>query len=254
MLNIFSAGVAAGLVKAAVAQWNDMYPETPAAMHMGGSVDGIRRLLKGEPFDLLILADNTIIENLMADKTDGYTVWGGNKMVVCAGEGREINNADWREKLLAPKATFKHMNPYGDPGGYRAVMAMMLADHYEPGLAEKLLFHPGHIGMNPDADPKTLPPADYMFSYYSGAKSRGMVFAELPEVMDLSRDDLADVYATVEFRVDADNVVTGAPIAHALTVPHSTADKAMAERFAELFLANDFAAHNFIPKRQRVNF
>lgn len=254
MLNIFNAGVAMGIVRETIGKWNNLYPEKHAEMQAGGSVYGIKQLLAGEPFDLLILADDTIIKSLMADQTNGYIVFAGNKMVVCATEGKEINNDNWQEKLLEPKATFKHMNPYIDPNGYRAVMAMMLADHHEPGLTEKLLYHPGHIGMNPNISPKDLPAADYMFSYYSGAKNSNAVFAELPEVMDLSNDALADIYATAEFQVDEQNTVNGAPISHALTIPKTSPNASEACRFVDMFLENDFAAYNFIPKRKTVNF
>lgn len=252
-LKIFSAGVAGQLAAKTVEAWNARHPQTPAALTRGGSVDGIRRLLKGEEFDLLILADDGIIQSMMMPKyTDGYYIFAGNKMVVAAAEGREINSENWPEKLLAPEAKFMHMNPYGDPGGYRAVMAILLADQVQPGLSQKLMDHPGHIGMDPNLPAGERPKFDYMFTYYTAAKGRGMVFAELPREMDLSDDSLAELYATAEFQVDDDNRVKGSPIAHALTIPLAAKNRKLALEFADSFLANDFAAAHFSPRGRAV--
>lgn len=251
-LKIFSAGVAAKLAKKTVEAWNAAHPDSPASLTMGGSVDGIRRQLNGEDFDLLILADDDIIKSMMMpEHSDGYYIFAGNKMVVAAAEGREISSDNWREKLLAPEAKFMHMNPYGDPGGYRAVMAILLADQVEPGLTKKLMDHPGHIGMEREA-PKEKPAYDYMFTYYTGAKGRGLVFAELPKEMDLSDDSLAELYARAEFQVDDKNKVKGSPIAHAVTIPLASKNRKLALEFTEQFLKNDFTAAHFIPRGKAV--
>lgn len=251
-LKIFSAGVASKLARQTVEAWNAEHPEAQAELTVGGSVDGIRRLLKGEAFDLLILADDDIIKSMMMpDQTDGYYIFAGNKMVIAAAAGREINSGNWRDKLMAPEAKFMHMNPYGDPGGYRAVMAILLADQVEPGLSKKLMDHPGHIGMDREP-PKEKPEYDYMFTYYTGAKGRGLVFAELPREMDLSDDSLAEVYATVEFQVDDQNKVKGSPIAHAVTIPLASKNRKLALEFTNQFLKNDFQAANFIQRSQAV--
>lgn len=252
-LKIFSAGVASKLARQTVEDWNAQHLDSPAELTVGGSVDGIRRLLAGEEFDLLILADDDIIKTMLMPKyTDGYYIFAGNKMVIAAAEGRDINSDNWQEKLLAPEARFMHMNPYGDPNGYRAVMAILLADRVEPGLSKKLMDHPGHIGMDPKPQVGAKPEYDYMFTYYSGAKGRGLKFAELPPVMDLSDDALADVYATAEFQVDDQNKVKGSPIAHAVTIPLASKNRALALEFVESFLRNDFAAAHFIQRSRAV--
>jgi molybdate/tungstate transport system substrate-binding protein len=248
-LRVFSAGVVGRLVQRTVEDWNRQNPDRPFELRMGGSVEGLRRVLGGEPFDLLISADDSLLESLQAiESIDGYRVFAGNKMVLETRPGREISSRDWREKLLAPTARFRHKNPYDDPGGYRAVMAMMLADRHEPGLSEKLLRHPGRQG--PEAGRET--PFDYHFTYYSAALAQGHSFAELPPVMNLSDPDLADIYATVEFPVDDRRTVKGAPIAHALAIPKSSGKHSSVREFAELFLSTDFTAHGFLPRDRRT--
>jgi len=246
-LHIFCAGVSMKPVKDTADKWNALHPELPVVVTPRGSVDLVRDCIAGDPCDVLISADDAIIRTMMMPKyADGYRVWAGNKMVVI-GEG--INSGNWEEKLLAPDATFKHHNPYGDPGGYRAVMAMLLADEYKPGLAERLMSHPGHIGMEKSSGPfGGMKEAKYEFGYYSGAKSFGRNFAELPAVMDLSDPALAGTYAKVCFAVDDENTVTAAPIAHALTIPNTAAHKEAAKEFARMFLAVDKEAAGFLPR------
>jgi ABC-type molybdate transport system substrate-binding protein len=250
-LNILCAGVSMKLVKEAAKKWDALHPELPSVVTPGGSVDLVRDCIAGEPCDLLISADDTIIRTMMMPKyADGYRIWAGNKMVIT---GNDIADKNWEEKLLAPDATFKHHNPYGDPGGYRAVMAMLLADVYKSGLADRLMNHPGHIGMEKSTGPfGNQKEAKYEFTYYSGAKSSGANFAELPAVMDLSDPALADTYAKVSFAVDNENTVIATPIVHALTIPKTAAHKEAAKEFAKMFLAIDKEAAGFLP-REGVN-
>jgi molybdate/tungstate transport system substrate-binding protein len=255
-INVYSAGVALGLTSQAVERWNELHPDSPAKMTAGGSVAGVRRHLAGELFDLLILADDRNIADLMIPRTaSGYVVFAGNKMVIAAVQGHSIDSTNWVKKLLDPTAVFLHFNPQVDPGGYRAVMAMLLADRYQAGLSAKLLNHPGRYCPEekpPPLKPGEKPPYAYQFLYYSLAKSRGLAFAELPTVMDLSSEDLADVYASVEFALDESTVVRGSPINHALTVPLNAPNPQGGRELARLFLTSDFAAHNFLPRSKIV--
>ncbi len=250
-LNIFSAGVARKVAEDTISKWTAAHPDTTVNLIIDGSVDLIRRCLNGEPCDLLLLADDKIIDTMMIpNNTKGYTVFAGNRMVVAAYEGFEISSENWKDKLLSPDATFDHHNPYADPGGYRSVMSMMLADKIEPGLAEKLLNHPGHFGMG--NDPENMPEIKYCFDYYTRAAGRGAMIAELPEIMNLSSDELADEYAKIKFAVDENNSITATPICHAVTIPSTVSNLADAKNFAELFLASDFASYGFVERRFTV--
>lgn len=246
-LNIFCAGVSMKLVRETAGKWNQIHPELPAIVTPGGSVDLIRDCINGAACDLLISADDAIIRSMMMpEHADGYRIWAGNKMVVT---GEDITDENWEQKLLAADATFKHHNPYGDPGGYRAVMAMLLADSYKPGLADRLMNHPGHIGMEKNPGPfGNLKPAKYEFIYRSAARAWGRNYAQLPAIMDLSDPALAGEYAKASFAVDDDHTVTATPIAHALTIPKTALHKEAAKEFAKLFLAIDMEAEGFLPR------
>ncbi|MDR2141706.1 MAG: substrate-binding domain-containing protein [Deltaproteobacteria bacterium] len=252
-LKIFTAGVAMGAADQTVSQWNVKNPDFPAKLSPGGSVAGVKQYLAGEAFDVLIVADEGLITSLlMPQEASGYAVFAGNKMVVVAGPNQSIDSTNWVEKLTDPKAVFAHFDPVADPGGYRAVLAMSLADHFQPGLSKKLLEHPGRLILTKPGPPGTGPVFDYIFGYYSMAKKRGASFAQLPEVMDLSADALAATYAEAEFRIDERTVIRGAPIAHALAIPAKAPNPVQALEWSQLFLAQDFSALGFLPRQRLV--
>ncbi|MDR1086593.1 MAG: substrate-binding domain-containing protein [Deltaproteobacteria bacterium] len=253
-LHVFTAGVAAEVTGLTIDRWNVRRPDCPARMTRGGSVEGVRRYLAGEGFDLLILADDALIPLLLGPgECSGYVVFAGNRMVLAASPDKPeltISSGDWLDKILDPGTRFFHFDPKADPGGYRAVLTMTLADRFEPGLTDKLLNHPGRLIQKPLKNPADKPDFDYFFLYYSMAKKRGLSMAELPEVMDLSQDSLASVYATARFEIDDRTTVVGTPIAHALTVPARAEHKEAAREFGEMFLENDFEAFNFPVRRK----
>ncbi|MDR1608827.1 MAG: substrate-binding domain-containing protein [Deltaproteobacteria bacterium] len=251
-LKIFTAGVAMGVASQTVDQWNAAHPDSLAQLDKGGSVIGAQKQLSGENFDVLILADDSLFSTMLASEVDGYVVFAGNRMVVIATEGRSIDSSDWEDKLTDPQTVFAHFDPKADPGGYRAILSMSLADHYRKGLAQKLLEHPGRLLLDKPGPPGTGPKFDYIFGYGSMAKAKGLIHAQLPEVMDLSQDHLADLYATAHFLIDEKTVIHGSPIAHALAIPKKTARPDLAYEFSKLFLAHDFGALGFCPRAKTV--
>ena len=246
-LQILTAGVAKDIIKSTVEKWNVQHPELQAEMYADGSVDLIRKVQAGERCDVIVIADDTIIKSMMMPQlAEGYIIFAGNRMVLAATGDNDISSENWKEKLLAPETKFAHKNPYADPGGYRGLMALMLAENVETGLAEKLLNHPGHIGMDPKLTLATLPPHDYLFDYYSNAVKRGAKFAQLPDIMDQSNPQLAEEYAKISFAVDANNTVVCTPIAHAVTIPTVAQHKEAAKEFVKMFLQTDFEALSFV--------
>ena len=195
----------------------------------------------------LVKETDAIIRSMMVPEfTDGYRIWADNKMVII---GDEINNENWEAKLLAEDAAFKHNDPYGDPGGYRAIMALLLADKFKAGLTELLMDHPGNISMEKSTGPfGNLKPAKYHFMYRSGAIASDKNFAELPDIMNLSNPALTEEYSQVNFAVDEKNTAIATPIAHALTIPGAALHKEQAKEFARMFLEIDKESQGFIPR------
>jgi ABC-type molybdate transport system substrate-binding protein len=214
-----------------------------------GSVDCVRRLMAGEPCDLIVLADAELIANLlMPTYTDGYYVFAGNSIAIMATSDEDhINSENWKETLLNPLATFGHYDPYFDPGGYRAVMACMLADHVEPGLSSKLLRHPGRVVVSPGSKP--VP--QFVFTYLSSAQKSGKPFAILPDEMSLSNDEMNPIYQEAVFDLGESRVM-GSAISLALTIPFAARNKDLAMKFALEFIQSDFAAEGFSVKNKVV--
>lgn len=247
-LNIFTAGCAMAVVKDVADAWTNRHPELPAVVTPGGSVDLVNKVLAGEPCDVLISADSTLFDSIMnLSKTD-YTVFAGNKMVIVSNGEKGISSKNWIDVLTDDSTTFAHFNPYGDPGGYRAVMCLLLADNVKEGLSEKLMQHPGHIGMDKDTPREKAMGADFSFGYYSGAKMSGKQFAELPAVMDLSNEELANIYSKAEFAIDDKHTVKGCPITHGITVPQGAVHGNEAEMFLKMFAETDFSKYGFLKK------
>ena len=88
----------------------------------------------------------------------------------------------------------------------------------------------------------------YCFDYYTRAAARGAVIAELPEIMNLGSDELADEYADTKFDVGGGEVITATPICHALTIPLSAGNPDAASEFAAMFLDSDFEKYGFVKR------
>ena len=252
-LQVFSAGVGKKAISDCAVKWNKKHPELPVKLSSCGSVDLARRIMAGEKCDVFLSADESIMTGiLLPEYVKSYTVFAGNRIVLQDMSGRGITDKNWKEKLLEPDAVFKNKDPYGDPGGYRGVMALLLADKYENGLSRKLMEHPGHRGMDPEPAPENAPEPDYLLTYYSMAASAGAQFAELPDIMNLSKEELNDEDAQVSFAVDSRHTVRGSAISHCISVPEAAEHREAAEEFIEDFLKTDFSAYFLTRKYRQV--
>lgn len=247
MFKVYSAGVAKNPATKTMNEFKERYGETDCQIEFGGSVAGINRFLTGEDFDILILADSSNVDQmLMPEYADGYFIWAGNEIVIA---GNDINDDNWKEKLLNPASVIKHKNPYDDPCGYRGVMAMKLADKVEEGLSNKLFNHRGYNGLDRDEyisgvnDP--LKDGEYKFVYKSMYKNFANSYASLPREMSLGDSDYEDVYKTATFIVDGGAEVCGTAITHAIVIPKATKNIEKANEFVSLFLQNDFESFGF---------
>lgn len=264
-LKIFCAGVAGKLADETVSRFKTVYPDIEVCLQRGGSTAGVNKLLSGEKFDVMILADNSNIEQmLMPSYVDGYFIWGGNEMVIM---GNDITNENWKDKLLDPESVITHRNPYDDPGGYRAVMSLKLADNIEKGLSEKIFANPGYKGLDRNQYIRKAPPAfwggkppgkkeipkgpppmkdgHYDIIYRSAPVSMGRTFSELPGVMNLGDPKFESDYNKVSFEVDGGETVRGTTIYHAVCIPVNSEQKDFAEKFVKEFLKTDFVQKGF---------
>ncbi len=251
MLKIFCAGVAGKVTGEILQLFKNEYPGENVTFERGGSMAGVNRTLSGECFDVMILADNSNIDQiLIPDYADGYYIWGGNSMVIM---GKGLNAENWTEKLFEKGTVIRHMNPYDDPSGYRAVMSMKLADKYRKGLTEKLISHPGYNGLDRELYKgpfKMLAEEDNdssvcLLVYKSLAVAQGKDYAELPSVMNLGDPEFEEEYNKATFVVDGGEEIKGTTIYHAVLIPSCAQNRESAERFVRLFLETDFTKYGF---------
>lgn len=223
-----------------------IYMEFESVAVPGNAMQHIAALMRGEPCDLLIVADDALIASLLMPKwTDGYYVFAGNRMVL-ASTNAQKTVADDRVPvaLTDPNASFGYLDPTLDPEGYCAEMACLLADDAKPGLTAQLMQHAGRRVLRGAREP--MP--DYLITYATRAKAMGMPFAELPEEMNLSDAGRNEAYARAQVDISGtgEQVMHGAAIAHALTIPFAAKEPHMAYVFANMFLESDFYSAGFL--------
>ena len=251
-LTILHAGVVKPQIKETIERFSNTHPDVRVNACAGGSVDCARKALAGEPCDILALADYRLFDLLLCPQLcDGYRIFAGNRMVLQATHtDSPLNESNWLQILSDPATRIGHFDPQADPGGYRAVFCMQLADKVRPGLGKQLLESPNRRLVDHDH----VDEVDYIFYYLTAARRDDKPFVVLPETMDLSNSDLSDVYAAAHIELADGRTILGTPIGHALSIPKTSTQKSIANEFMEEFLRCDFAASGFIPRSEAVNF
>lgn len=218
------------------------------------SLEAVRKLTELDRVpDVLAVADETLLPQLVVPgHARWYVAFATNAMVLAYTDrsigAREITTANWWQVLLRPGVRVGRSDPAVDPSGYRAIMAVQLAErHYrQPGLAAKLLAAmPSRYIRHAEADLSALVQAgelDYGWTYRSLAIAHGLQYVELPREIDQSAPALAAWYAQVAARIGGppgtDSLtIRGAPITFALTVPARAAHAATGQAFARFLLS-----------------
>lgn len=250
-LHVLHAGVVKRQINETIERFKQRFPDAEVNACAAGSVDCARRALSGEPCDLLILADHRLIEVLLYPQLcDSYRIFAGNRMILQATHAdAPLNDENWLQILSDPATRLGHRDPMADPGGYRAVFCLQLADNVQPGLSRMLLNSPNRRVVDHGEESEV----DYLIYYYTAALKDDKPFVTLPEMMDLSREDLADIYASARVELSDGRVVQGTPICHALTVPKSAREPELAHEFVDEFLRCDFTAAGFLPRTGLVH-
>jgi len=110
--------------------------------------------------------------------------------------------------------------------------------------------HPDGLVLKGQRDPKP----DYMFTYGSAAARQGKPFVRLkPVQMDLSDPALNDLtQSLIDLDGDGQEYCTRSAICHALTIRLTAREVRAAQESIDLFLATDFEAQGFLPRRKAV--
>lgn len=215
-----------------------------------GSREGAKRLLSGEHYDVIALADHTLFaEFLVPDLVENYYVFAVDQMVIAYDRfsrgSRQINSNNWMEILLKPQVRFARSDHHLDPCGYRALMVWQLAETFykKPGLYSEM-----EAACIPYATyPKSLDLAkalfqgkvDYAFLYSSQTTQLGLSNVTLPSKINLSNPAYADYYdqaaVSLESKLPGSNtIIHGKPIEFAIGLSKDSSYPKLAKSFVDL--------------------
>lgn len=217
-------------------------------LEAAGSLETARKLTElGKIPDVIALADEEIFPAVLEPRyTTWYTRFARNRIVLVYSPtsrfADELARGDWREVMTRPGIEVGRSDPDRDPGGYRALLAMKLAEvHYgEPGLAGRLKAAAPARNVRPkEVDLVALLQTgelDVAWLYESVARAMKLPFVPLPPEIDLGDPAHAALYATASVRVlgaSAGDTLTvrGTPIMYALSIPTAAPHAELADRF-----------------------
>ncbi len=242
----------------------------PLASRGGASVDLANAIRAGEiQADVFMSADAEVNDEVLMGPANGdlvrwYTIMCRQRMVLAYSpasrfaadfEAAALGRKRWYEVLQAPGLTLKRSDPRNDPGGYRAVFALALAEaHYGvPGLKDAVL--------GGDENEAQLTAGSYAammrgevdawLAYVSNAVAVGVPYLELPPEVDQSAPALAAFYAQASYTNPRGQTFRGTPLVYGVTIPTTAPNPAGAAAFVEYLLTEPgqsaLARRGFLP-------
>ena len=248
-------------------------------VYTGPSVTQIEKVTKKNmKADAVASADAYLIPDLMFPQNASWMLsFARNAMVIAYSNttsdyASEITAENWFEVLDRENVSYATTDPTTDPGGYRAYMAIKLAEkHYgddeifqhlvgdHSGITAKLSGPVTVIDVSkpsPDGTtlviPKTGDPTyidqlkagtvDYIFTYRSNAVQNGLGYVELPAEIDLSDPAQAAAYAKVQVKRPDGSTENGMPITYGITVPSVAGNPDLGQAFVRLLTGSEGAS------------
>jgi molybdate/tungstate transport system substrate-binding protein len=252
-LTIFEADSLAVPFKEVSTLFQQQHPAVVVQAEAAGSQDSARKIsdLK-RPCDVFASADPKVTEALlMPEYVDFDLRFATAEMVLAYTDNSrragEITAQNWPRILSRDEVILGRADPQRDPGGYRTLMTLQLAEKYYhlPGLARQLEAKGGQRFIRPAAtDVLALLESgevDYLFIYRSVCLQHGLKYLQLPPEINLSKPELADLYKTATVRVIGKKpgeyvTMTGAPLVYSVTIPTNAPHRAAAEAWVALLL------------------
>jgi molybdate/tungstate transport system substrate-binding protein len=215
-LIIFHAGSLTVPFAAMEKEFEARHPGVDVQRENGGSTRMARLISEvGKPADLMASADFQVIDkSLIPDHTRINIRFATNELVLCYTErsryAAEFGSDTWYDILGRPGVIWGHSDPNIDPGGYRALMAMQLAEkHYKiPGLYQRLLANrPKEFMRDKSVSLTALLQSgemDYIWAYRSVALQHGLKFISLDDHVNLAVPEYDDFYRQAAVRVSGE--------------------------------------------------
>ena len=271
------------------AAYEDLHPEVDVRMECHGSIQVIRHVTDLHvPIDVVATADHALIPMLMypvADPDTGepYASWyirfAGNRLALAykpdSKFADQINPQNWYQVIARPGVRLGIADMRFDASGYRALMALKLAELSTgtPQLFNNVIQgrfrYPisafDEEGYSEISVPEIVEPLsdsgilirgssiqliallesgdlDYAFEYESVIRQHGLEMVRLPDEDNLGLEALAEFYRQVEVKIDFQRfasvkpVFIGEPIGYGLTIPSNAPHPDQAQAFIEFLL------------------
>ncbi len=255
-LTVFYAAGLNASMNEMVKDFERMHPAVKISAESSGSLLAVRKVTElGRKADLLLLADELIIKDLLIPKyADWYLRFYQDSIVIAYTDKskytNEINGDNWHRILLRPNVRYAYANPNLAPIGYRTLMCWQLADaYYQDKEGQKGIYQAFKEGCSdeykmPDvADMLNLLESfylDYAFVYESTAKQHNLKHIRLPDDINLGNPHKVDIYerARVEITPHAGSAqtITGGPITFSLTILKESPNIELAAEFVKFML------------------
>jgi molybdate/tungstate transport system substrate-binding protein len=239
-----SLGVAFGEINN---EFKRLHPEVNVLSGGGGSASLVRDVINGKKCGVLASADYKLItELLFPNHASWYIIFAASRIVLRytdqAKYHNEINEKNWIEILQRPGVTIWHSDPNEDPGGYRTLMVLQLAERYFhiPGLYSKLMT-PEHDRIISRSNFQESA-SGYSFGYGLRIGSGNSKIISIPDEINLSRQDFTEYYSNAVVNIPGKNPgesisLRGEPILFGITVPEICSHKEIALEWVRLLLS-----------------
>jgi molybdate/tungstate transport system substrate-binding protein len=266
------------------------HPEIDVLNECHGSIQVIRHVTElHESIDVVATADHALIPMLMYTATDPdsglpYASWyvrfAGNRLALAYSKqsqgASEVNAQNWYEWIIQPGVNLGLADPRFDAAGYRALMALKLAEDFynDPQIFESVIkdsfLYPITVftedGLSEISVPEVVEPLpgsgvvirgasiqliallesgdlDYAFEYESVIRQHGLSWVTLPDEINLGAAEHADDYANFQVKLDFQRfasvkpVFRGEPIGYGITIPSNAPHPQAAETYIAFLLS-----------------
>lgn len=280
VLTIYHAGSLSSVMNATAKEFEKEHPNVEVRLQPYGSVEAIKQITElNKSADIMASADYGLIDQRMFPN---YATWNlefaRNDLVIAYTNKSQysdhINGQNWYQVFSTGNVTYGFSDPNSDPGGYRAVMMMQLANSYynNSTIFNNLVVEHTDItseqngtgwiiqsptNMNPDSKiilsrPKEV---DLMSSLESGSldyaivyknvaeqqKSSGVKYVSLPGELSLNDTQYESDYKNIKliqnYGSNKTSTVTLSPIVYGITVVKNSTNYDLAVLFVQLLIS-----------------
>lgn len=241
----------AGGLNAAFSELNKefkrLHPDVELVAEMGGSVNLVREVMDGKECGVLGSADYGLIPRLMfPEHADWYIIFASSQMALRYTKesmyADQINQENWYEILQRDGVTLWHPAADGDPGGYRALMVLQLAEQYYkiPGFYDKIMtYHSNVLNRSTIQESRS----GYVFSYGTHAHQGGVQHILLPNEINLSSNEFKDYYRQAALKISGSKpgetmILHGEPIFFGVKIPLRFANQDLAIEWLRLLFSD----------------